>query len=99
MYRLHYFPDTAPIVVRIVLEELGQKHVCHLIDRKGGALDSPSCRALQPLGKIPALETPDGPMFETAAICRVLTALKTRPAVQRVAADESLGFKPFTNLT
>lgn len=68
MYKLHYFPDTASVAVRMVLLELGAAHELHLIDRASGALDSAAYRALQPMGKIPALETPDGPMFETAAI-------------------------------
>lgn len=68
MYVLHYFPDTASLVVRMVLAELGVQHRCALIDREGGALASPAYRAMQPLGLIPAMETPDGPMFETAAI-------------------------------
>ena len=68
MYILHYFPDTASIVLRMVLAELGVPHEYRLIDREAGALDSPAYRALHPLGKIPAMETPDGPMFETAAM-------------------------------
>jgi glutathione S-transferase len=68
MYVLHYFPDTASLVLRMVLLELGVPHDCRLIDRENGALDSPAYRAMQPLGKIPAMETPDGPMFETAAM-------------------------------
>ena len=73
MYVLHYFPDTASLVVRMVLAELGVQHRCALIDREGGALSSPAYRAMQPLGLIPALETPDGPMFETAAILLYLS--------------------------
>lgn len=68
MYVLHYYPDTASLAVRMVLAELGVQHRCALIDREGGALASPAYRAMQPLGLIPAMETPDGPMFETAAI-------------------------------
>lgn len=68
MLVLHYFPDTASLAVRIALAELGVAHRCALIDRDGGALASPGYRALHPLGKIPAMETPDGPMFETAAM-------------------------------
>lgn len=73
MYVLHYYPDTAALVVRMVLAELGVQHRCALIDREGGALSSPAYRAMQPLGLIPALETPDGPMFETAAILLYLS--------------------------
>ncbi|WP_284163646.1 glutathione S-transferase family protein [Frigidibacter sp. SD6-1] len=68
MYRLHFTPDAASLAVRLVLEELGQPYEARLIDRAGGELQSESYRALQPLGLIPVLETPDGPMFETAAI-------------------------------
>ena len=68
MYVLHYWPDTASLIIRLVLDELGLPHERHLIDRTGGALDSAEYRALHPLGLIPALETPDGPMFETAAM-------------------------------
>lgn len=73
MYVLHFFPDTASLVVRLVLSELGLPHECRLIDRAGGALISPQFRALQPMGLIPAMETPDGPMFETAAILLYLS--------------------------
>ncbi|NEY89459.1 glutathione S-transferase family protein [Tabrizicola oligotrophica] len=73
MYVLHYYPDTASLAVRMVLAELGVQHRCELIDREGGALSSPAYRALQPLGLIPALETPDGTMFETAAILLYLS--------------------------
>ena len=68
MYVLHHYPDTASLVVRMVLAELDVPHDARLIDRASGALTSPSYRALYPLGKIPALETPTGPMFETAAM-------------------------------
>ncbi len=68
MYVLHYFPDTASLAIRMVLAELGVQHRCALIDREAGVLASPAYRAMQPLGLIPALETPDGTMFETAAI-------------------------------
>lgn len=73
MYVLHSSPDSASLIVRLVLEELGLPHECPLIDRAGGALDSAAYRAMQPLGLIPALETPDGPMFETAAMLLYLS--------------------------
>ena len=68
MYRLHYSPDTASLVLRMVLADLQLPHEAVLIDRDAGVLDSAAYRALQPLGKIPAMETPNGPMFETAAM-------------------------------
>lgn len=68
MYVLHSLPDTAALAVQLVLEELGQPYRIAALDRAAGQQDTPAYRALQPLGLIPALETPDGPMFETAAI-------------------------------
>ena len=73
MYILHSSPDSASLIVRLVLEELGLPYEARQIDRAAGQLDSASYRALQPLGKIPALETPEGPMFETAAILLYLS--------------------------
>lgn len=73
MYTLHYSPDTASLAVRIVLAELAVPHQSQLIDREAGALDSLAYRALHPLGLIPAMETPDGPMFETAAMLLYLS--------------------------
>lgn len=68
LYTLHYWPDSASTIVRLALRETGAAFAEVLIDRPAGALDSPAYRALHPLGKIPAMETPDGPIFETAAI-------------------------------
>ena len=73
MYVLHYFPDTASLAVRMVLAELGVQHRCQLIDREAGVLNSDAYRAMQPLGLIPAMETPEGTMFETAAILLYLS--------------------------
>jgi glutathione S-transferase len=68
MYILHSWPDSASLIVRLVLLELGQPFEDRVIDRPNGALSSPAHLALHPLGKIPVLETPDGVMFESAAI-------------------------------
>ena len=73
MYILHYVPDTASLAIRMVLTELALPHEARLIDRDAGQLASPAYRALHPLGKIPAMETPDGPMFETAAMLLYLS--------------------------
>lgn len=68
LYTLHYTPDSAAMIVRLALRLTDATFAEVLIDRAGGALDSPAYRAMHPLGKIPAMQTPDGPMFETAAI-------------------------------
>ncbi|MBI1171879.1 glutathione S-transferase family protein [bacterium] len=68
LYTLHYTPDSAAMIVRLALRLTDAPFAEVLIDRANGGLDSPAYRAMQPLGKIPAMETPHGPMFETGAI-------------------------------
>ncbi|EBA15532.1 glutathione S-transferase family protein [Roseobacter sp. SK209-2-6] len=67
-YRLHYAPDNASLIIRLALEELGLSYETSLVDRRSRAQDGAAYRRLNPNGLIPVLETPDGPMFETAAI-------------------------------
>ncbi|WP_050602651.1 glutathione S-transferase family protein [Ruegeria sp. 6PALISEP08] len=67
-YRLHYAPDNASLVIRLALEEMGVPYETALVDRRQNAQDSAAYRALNPNGLIPVLETPQGPIFETAAI-------------------------------
>ncbi len=67
-YRLHYAPDNASLCVRLALEEIGIPFEAVLVDRKAKAQRSPEYLALNPNGLIPVLETPDGTLFETAAI-------------------------------
>ncbi len=54
--------------MRLALLELGQPFETVLLDRRAGAQRSPAYLALNPMGQIPTLETPDGPMHETGAI-------------------------------
>lgn len=68
MYTLHYAPDNASLIIRLVLEEAGIAYRTALVDRSKHAQNSAAYRRLNPAGLIPALETPDGPIFETAAI-------------------------------
>ena len=68
MYTLQSIPDFASLIVHLVLEELGQPYTLNTLDFDSGDLDSTAHRAMNPFGKIPAMQTPDGPMFETAAI-------------------------------
>ncbi len=89
MYILHYFPDTASLIVRLVLEELGTPYEARLIDREGGALSSPAYLAMQPLGLIPVLETPQGALFETAAM--LLYLAERHPGLAPAPGDDDRG--------
>ncbi|WP_432447975.1 glutathione S-transferase family protein [Aliiroseovarius marinus] len=68
MLKLHYAPDNASLIVRLVLEELGLPYETLLVDRAANAQRSAAYLKVNPMGTIPALETPDGVVFETAAI-------------------------------
>lgn len=67
-YRLHYAPDNASLIIRLALEELCLPYETILVDRRVRAQAAPDYLALNPNGTIPVLETPDGVIFETAAI-------------------------------
>jgi glutathione S-transferase len=71
---LWHCPDWASSIIRLALEEIGLPHDLRPMDWDAGDFDAPAFRAVNPLGLIPALETPDGPMFETAAILLWLDA-------------------------
>jgi len=66
--RLHWSPDSANLVVRLALEELGLPFEEIRLDRAAGAHRTPAYLRLNPQGLIPVLE--DGPLalFETGAI-------------------------------
>lgn len=68
MYILHYAPDNASQIIRLALEDLDLPFKTALVDRGRRQQDSASYRTVNPTGLIPALETPAGPLFETAAI-------------------------------
>lgn len=68
MIRLHYAPDNASLIVRLMLEELGVRYDTVLVDRSTNAQHSAAYLKVNPMGTIPALETPNGVVFETAAI-------------------------------
>lgn len=69
-YRLFYSPDSANLVIRMVLEELGTNYRAVWVDRAKGGLDDPAFRALNPQGLLPVLvdETQGVTLFETGAI-------------------------------
>ena len=66
--RLHYAPDNASLVIRLALLEMGVPFDTVLVDRSKHEQEGAAYRALNPNGLIPVLETPQEPLFETAAI-------------------------------
>lgn len=73
MYTLHYAPDNASLIVRLVLDGAGIPYRTALVNRASHQQDSAAYRALNPSGLIPVLETPQGALAETGAILLWLT--------------------------
>lgn len=82
MYKLHYAPDNASLIVRLVLEEMSVPYSCVLVDRSKNEQRNPAFLALNPQGLIPVLETPHGPVFETGAILLWLSETHEKMAPQ-----------------
>lgn len=68
MLRLHHAPDNASLIVRIALLAAGLPFETVAVDRAARGQKAPAFRALNPAGRVPALETDQGPLFETGAI-------------------------------
>ncbi|RMH50316.1 MAG: glutathione S-transferase family protein [Alphaproteobacteria bacterium] len=72
---LYYFPNTAARAVHIALEEAGAQFEPVLVDFRTNAQRSPEHLARHPSGRVPALGTPQGVLFETPAILGYLAAI------------------------
>lgn len=66
--RLHWSPDSANLVVRMALEELGLGYAAVRVDRARGGLGAPAFLRLNPQGLLPVLEDGELVLFETGAI-------------------------------
>lgn len=74
-YTLMWVPDSANLIVRMVLEELGAAYSSMKVDGPDAAHRNQAFLALNPQGLVPVLVDPqqDEPLFETAAIVLHLT--------------------------
>jgi len=68
----YYHPMSRGVTTDWMLEELGAQHERVIIDFQAGENDTPEYRAINPMGKIPALVDGDVVVTETAAICAYL---------------------------
>ncbi|MCK0142341.1 glutathione S-transferase family protein [Aliiroseovarius sp. F20344] len=90
MLKIHYAPDNASLIIRLVLEELGEPYETVLVDRASNAQRSAAYLQVNPMGTIPALETADGVIFETAAIILWLTDRAERLAPAKDGPERGL---------
>lgn len=89
MYVLHYAPDNASLILRLIMEELGVAYRTILVDRAHSAHKSAAYLRINPNGLIPALETPHGVLFETGAAA--LWLADTHGALMPAPSDATRG--------
>lgn len=68
----YYHPMSRALTTHWMLTELEAEHEQIVIDFPNGGNDSPEFRAINPMGKVPALQDGDVVVTETAAICAYL---------------------------
>ena len=69
MMKLYWSPRSRSFTALWRMEEAGQPYERALIDISTGAQRSPEFLAINPMGKVPALQDGDATMAEAAAIC------------------------------
>ncbi len=52
----HYAPQTRAFSVRVLLEEMGVPHHLHVLNLRAGEQRAPDYLAINPMGKVPAIE-------------------------------------------
>lgn len=67
--KLHWCPKTRSFTVLWLLEELGVDYQRQLVDIRAGDQDRPEYRAVNPMGKVPAIEHEGTVVTEQGAIC------------------------------
>lgn len=68
MLRLHHAPMACSLASRLALLETGLPHEVMFVDTQGGEQRTEAYRRINPRGQVPALETPEGVLTESAAI-------------------------------
>jgi len=73
--RLYWSPRTRSFSVLWLMEETGQPYERVLIDLSKGAQKTPEYLAINPMGKVPALQDGEVTLAEAAAICAYVAEL------------------------
>ena len=68
MYTLHYSPGSCSLIIHCLLEELGVPYRIERVDVAGKQHLGAAYLKLNPKGKVPVLETPEGPLTECVAL-------------------------------
>lgn len=88
--RLHYHPlSPHSRKVVIAIQHRGDPIELTQIQLGSGALKRPEYLAMSPFGKMPTLETPDGPLFESTSIIELLEDRGPRKLLPQAAQREA----------
>src|ERR1700741_4404601 len=68
MLRLHHAPMACSLASRLALLEADLPHEIVFVDTLAGEQRTDAYRRVNPRGQVPALQTPDGVLVESAAI-------------------------------
>ena len=81
MYKLYYSPGSCSLIIDTLLEELGVGFEMQRVHTEAGEHRKPAYLAINPKGKVPALETPDGVLTECVALIEYLCDKHDAPGV------------------
>ncbi|MFT3720755.1 glutathione S-transferase family protein [Pseudorhodoferax sp.] len=90
MFTLFYAPKTCARASHIALAESGLPYRIQRLDFAGGEQRSPAYLAINPKGRVPALQTPRGILTETPAILAFIA--QSAPAAQLAPLDDAFAF-------
>lgn len=88
---LYGHPHSRASVVHCMLEELGEPYEYRLLDLQKGEQKAPAYLAVNPMGKVPALEDGDVIVTEVAAICCYLADAYPRAGLAPPIGDPLRG--------
>lgn len=88
---LHYMPQTRATGTRIILEELGAPYDLHVMNMKAGENREPAYLAINPLGKVPAIEHRGRLVTEQIAITIYLGDLFSQAGLTPALDDPDRG--------
>lgn len=90
MLRLFHFPASCSVASHFVLEEAGADYELVRVDLANGEQTKPEFLAVNPKGRVPALQTEHGILTETPAI--IVYIAQVHPAANLVPFDDAIQF-------
>ena len=87
MMKLYWSPRTRSFSALWLMEETGQPYERVLIDLSKGAQKTPEYLAINPMGKVPALQDGEVTLAEAAAICAYVAELYPQAKLAPPVAD------------